>query len=103
MYLFYRRDTFYIMKYNFDANKKISETNIIVMLYFFIGNLSVTFEGRVFQQTIDIPVGNNCVLFLTSCSIIHMILTLYSGFVYFTFRYKNKFPSFWFLLPQMNN
>ena len=34
------------------------------MLDFLIDNIFVTFGGRVFQQTIDIPVGTNCVPFL---------------------------------------
>ena len=30
------------------------------MLEFFIDNIFVTFGGRVFQQTVDIPTGTNC-------------------------------------------
>lgn len=80
-YLFYPtcRDIFYIMKYTFDANKTISETKIIVMLI----SLLVTY----LLPLKDVFLANNrhtswkqLCSFLTSCSIIHMILTLYSGF-----------------------
>jgi len=32
------------------------------MLEFLIGNISVTFDGRVFQQTVDMPIGTSCSL-----------------------------------------
>jgi hypothetical protein len=31
---------------------------------FFIDNIFVEFGGRVFQQTIDIPMGTNCAVLL---------------------------------------
>ena len=30
------------------------------MLYFAIDNIFVLFDGRVFQQTVGIPMGTNC-------------------------------------------
>ena len=59
-YLVLRRDKSYFVKDHSDSNKKISETNIIKMLDFFIHNIFVTFGGRVFQQTVGIPMGTNC-------------------------------------------
>jgi hypothetical protein len=41
-----------------------SETNIIKMLEFLIGNIFVMFGGRVFQQTVGIPMDTNCALLL---------------------------------------
>jgi hypothetical protein len=41
------------------------------MLEFLIDNIFVTFDGRVFQQTDDMPIGTSCPLifdlFLYSC------------------------------------
>lgn len=34
------------------------------MLDLLIDNIFILFDGRVFQQTIDIPVGTNCALLL---------------------------------------
>ena len=43
-----------------DSTKKFSETDIINMLEFLIDNIFVIFGGRVFQQTVGIPMGTNC-------------------------------------------
>ena len=51
----------YFVKHNSDSTKKFSETDIFNMLEFFIDNIFVMFGGRVFQQTVDIPTGTNCV------------------------------------------
>ena len=48
------------MKNHSDSYKKFSETDIIKMLDFLIDNIFVTFGGRVFQQTVGIPMGTNC-------------------------------------------
>jgi hypothetical protein len=42
------------------TTKQFSETDIINMLEFFIDNIFVMFGGRVFQQTVGIPMGTNC-------------------------------------------
>ena len=44
---------------NTDSAKKFSETDV-KMLEFLIDNIFVMFGRRVFQQTVDIPVGINC-------------------------------------------
>ena len=36
------------------------ETDIINMLEFLIDNIFVIFGGRVFQQTVGIPIGTKC-------------------------------------------
>jgi hypothetical protein len=43
-----------------DSTKKLSETDIINMLEFFIDNILIIFFGSVFQQTVGIPFGTNC-------------------------------------------
>jgi hypothetical protein len=49
-----------LKKTHSDSTKKFSETDIINMLEFFICNIFVMFGGRVFQQTVGIPMGTNC-------------------------------------------
>ena len=43
-----------------DSTKKFSETDIINTLKFLIDIIFVMFVGRVFQQTVGIPMGTNC-------------------------------------------
>jgi len=43
----------------YDSTKAFSETDIINMLEFFNYNVFVMFGGRVFQQTVGIPMGTN--------------------------------------------
>jgi hypothetical protein len=59
-YLVLGRDRSYFVKKNTDSTKKFSETDIINMLEFLIDSIFVIFGGRVFQQTVDIPMGTNC-------------------------------------------
>ena len=42
------------------SNKKYSEDDICGILDFLIDNIFVMFGKRVFQQTVDIPMGTNC-------------------------------------------
>ena len=37
------------------------DIDIIKMLEFFIDNIFAMFDGRVFQQTVGIPMATNCV------------------------------------------
>jgi hypothetical protein len=79
-YLALGRDRTYFVKKNpknhSDSTKKFSETDIINMLEFLIDNIFVIFGGRVFQQTVSIPVGTNCAPCLAD-------LSLYSYEAYF--------------------
>ena len=52
------RDRSYIVKHY--SNKKFSETDIFNMLEFLIDNIFAMFGGRVFQQTVGIPMDTNC-------------------------------------------
>jgi hypothetical protein len=60
-YLGLRRDISYLVKNHSDSTKKFSEIDIINMLEFLIDNIFVVFGEHVFQQTICIPMGTNCV------------------------------------------
>jgi hypothetical protein len=51
------RDRSYFVKHYSDSTKNFSETDIINILEFLIDNIFVIFGGRVFQQTVDIPMG----------------------------------------------
>jgi len=53
------RDIFYLKNHS-DSTKTFSETDIINMREFLIDNIFVMFDGRVFQQTVGIPMGTNC-------------------------------------------
>ena len=59
------RDRSYFVKHYSDSTKKLSETDIFNMLEFLMDNIFVMFGGRVFQQTVGIPMGTNCVPLLT--------------------------------------
>ena len=59
-YLVLGRDRYYFVTNHSDSTKKFSETDIINMLEFLIDNIFVIFGGRVFQQTVGIPMGTNC-------------------------------------------
>ena len=54
------RDRSYFVKHHSDSTKKFSETDIFNMLEFLIDNIFVMFGGRIFQQTVGIPMGTNC-------------------------------------------
>jgi hypothetical protein len=55
------RSDIILYKKQSDSTKKFSETNIINMLEFLIDNIFVIFGGRVFQQTVGITMGTQCV------------------------------------------
>ena len=48
------------MKEHSDSKSKYSEDDIIKMLEFLVDNIFVVFAGKVFQQTVGIPMGTNC-------------------------------------------
>ena len=52
------------MKEHTDSKNKYSEDDIIKMLEFIVDNIFVVFAGKVFQQTVGIPMGTNCDPFL---------------------------------------
>jgi hypothetical protein len=60
-YLVLGRDISYFAKTPLiDSTKMFSETDIINLLEFLIDNIFVIFGGRVFQQTVGMPMGTNC-------------------------------------------
>jgi hypothetical protein len=60
-YLMLGRDRYYYVKHHSDSTKAFSETDIFNMLEFLIDNIFVMLGGCVFQQTVGIPMGTNCV------------------------------------------
>ena len=65
-YLVQGRDRSYFVKHHSDSTKKFSETDICNILEFLIDNIFVMFGGRIFQQTVGIPMGTNCAPPLTA-------------------------------------
>ena len=53
------KDTYFVRDHS-DAPQKYSDADIIKMLEYLIDNIFVEFGGRIFQQTIGIPMGTNC-------------------------------------------
>ena len=54
------RDRPYIVKHHSDSTKKFSETDIFNIFEILIDNIFVMFGGRIFQQTVGIPMGTKC-------------------------------------------
>ena len=53
------KDTYFVRDHS-DASQKYSDADVIKMLEYLNENIFVEFGGRIFQQTIDIPMGTNC-------------------------------------------
>ena len=51
----------YFVKDHSDCTTKLTETDIVNMLEFLLDNIFVMFGGQIFQQTIGIPMGTDCV------------------------------------------
>ena len=84
-----------------DTTKKFSETDIINMLEFLIDNIFAIFGGRVFQQTVGIPMGTNCAPLLVDLFLYSYEANFIQGllkknekklarFFNFTFRYTDN-------------
>ena len=50
----------YFVKYSSNSQRKYTEDEIIQMIEFLVDNIFVEFGGKIFQQTIGIPMGTNC-------------------------------------------
>ena len=59
-YLVLGHEETYFVKEHSDSKNKYSEDDIIKMLEFLVDNIFVVFAGKVFQQTVGIPMGTNC-------------------------------------------
>ena len=59
-YLVLGHEKTYFVKEHSDSKHKYSEDDIIKMLEFLIDNIFVIFAGKVFQQTVGIPMGTKC-------------------------------------------
>ena len=59
-YLVVNRNTSYFVINHSECKSKYTEDDITRMIDFLIDNIFVEFGGRIFQQTIGIPMGTNC-------------------------------------------
>ena len=59
-YLVLGHEETYFVKEHSDSKNKYSEDDIIKMLEFLVDNCFVVFAGKVFQQTVGIPMGTHC-------------------------------------------
>ena len=50
----------YFVKEHTESKNKFTDAEIVQMLDFLIDNIFVEFGGRIFQQTVGIPMGTNC-------------------------------------------
>ena len=62
-YLILGHEETYFVKEHSDSKHKYSEDDIINMLEFLVDTIFVVFAGKVFQQTVGIPMGTNCARF----------------------------------------
>jgi hypothetical protein len=53
------QDTYFVI-HNSDSPYKYYEADIKGMLSFLVDNIYVVFGDQVFQQSVGIPMGNNC-------------------------------------------
>ena len=53
------KDTYFVRDHS-DAPQKYSDADVIKTLEYPIDNIFVEFGGRIFQQTIGVPMGTNC-------------------------------------------
>jgi hypothetical protein len=63
-----------------DSDKKLSATDIIKMLEYFINNIFVLFDGRVLQHTVGMSMGTNCAPLLADLFLYSYQQTSYNGF-----------------------
>ena len=50
----------YFVRDQSNAPQKYSDADVIKMLKYLIDNIFVELGGRIFQQTVGIPMGTNC-------------------------------------------
>ena len=50
----------YFGKEHSDSTNKYCEDDVIKIVKFLVDNMFVVFAGRVFQQTVGIPMGTDC-------------------------------------------
>ena len=59
-YLVLGHEETYFVKEHSDSKNKYSEDDFIKILEFLVDNIFVVFAGKVFLQTVGIPMGTNC-------------------------------------------
>ena len=71
------KDTYFVRDHS-AAPQKYSDADAIKMLEYLIDNIFVEFGGRIFQQTIAIPMGTNCAPLLADLFFYSYEVSLYS-------------------------
>ena len=66
--LLWHKETYFVKEHS-DSKNKFSEDDIIKMLEFLVDDIFVVFAGKVFQQTVGIPIGTNCAPLLVDISL----------------------------------
>ena len=106
-YLVLGRNKSYFVKkkpHSDSTKKKFSETDIIKIFEILIDNIFVLFGGRVFKQTVDIPMGTKCASFLADLFLYSYEIDFIQGVLNrnekkisrsfnFTFRFKDDLLS----------
>ena len=64
-YSYLGRDRSYFVHNHSDSTKKLSETDIIIMIEFLSDNIFVMSVGRACQQRVGISMGTNCIPLLS--------------------------------------
>ena len=67
----------YFVRDQFDAPLKYSDADVIKMLEYLIDNIFMGFGGRIFRQTVGIPMGTNCAPILADLIFTRMRRSLY--------------------------
>ena len=70
------KDTYFVRDHS-DTPQKYSDADVIKMLEYLIDNIFVEFGGRIFQQTIGIPMGTNVHRYLPTYFYTRMRRSLY--------------------------
>ena len=86
-YLVLGHEETYFVKEHSDSKNKYSEDDIIKMLELLVDNIFVVFAGKVFQQTVGIPMGTNCAPLLADI----FLYSYEADFIVFTLNGKETF------------
>ena len=74
------RETYFVKEYS-DSKNMYSEDDIIKMLEFVVDNIFVVFAGKIFQQTVGIPMGLCCGFLDLNFSRIHLAQIIFEFWV----------------------
>jgi len=79
----------FLDKNHTNSKTKYTKDDIVNMINFLIDNIFIEFGGRIFQQTVGIPVGTNCVPLLANL-FLHTKSNLSKNYFVKEKRYKHS-------------